>query len=68
MGQRIKTFSDGSFLEYDRGSFDDWCVYLTKPDGNRKPPRDMDYFKQLQNLASIMVLKKYTAIMSKFII
>lgn len=51
MGQLIKTFNDGSYLEYDRGSFDDWCVYLTKPDGNRKPPRDMDYFNQLKELA-----------------
>jgi len=51
MGQRIKSFSDGSFLEYDRGSFDDWCVYLTKSDGSRKPPRDVDYFSQLKSLA-----------------
>lgn len=51
MGQIIKKFSDGSFLEYDRGSFDDWCVYLTKPDGKRKPPRDMDYFNQLKVLS-----------------
>lgn len=51
MSQRIKSFSDGSFLEYDRGSFDDWCVYLTKSDGSRKPPRDVDYFEQLSRLA-----------------
>jgi len=52
MGQCIKTFSDGSLLEYDRGSFDSWCVYLTKSDGSRKPPRDVDYFNQLKNLAN----------------
>lgn len=51
MGQLIKSFSDGSFLEYDRGSFDDWCVYLTNKDGRRKPPRDVDYFRQLKELA-----------------
>lgn len=51
MGQLIKRFSDGSFLEYDRGSFDDWCVYLTNTYGNRKPPRDTDYFRQLKELA-----------------
>ena len=33
MGQLIKSFVDGSYLEYDRGSFDDWCVYLTKSSG-----------------------------------
>lgn len=52
MGQLIKTFSDGSFIEYDRGSFDDWCVYFTSTDGRRSPPRDTDYFAQLKDLAS----------------
>lgn len=51
MGQLIKSFSDGSFLEYDRGSFDDWCVYLTNCNGVRKPPRDVDYFSQLKQFA-----------------
>lgn len=51
MGRLIKTFSNGAFLEYDKGSFDDWCVYLTCPDGRKNPPRDMDYFMQLKKLA-----------------
>jgi len=51
MGTIIKRFSDGSFLEYDRGSFDDWCVYYTNSPGLRRPPRDTDYFGQLRNLA-----------------
>lgn len=51
MGQRIKTFQDRSFLEYDRGSFDEWCVYFTDSSGVRKPPRDADYFSQLKQLA-----------------
>lgn len=58
MGQLIKSFSDGSFLEYDRGSFDDWCVYLTNRDGCRKPPRDVDYFRQLKELAEIYGVEK----------
>lgn len=51
MGRIIKTFPDGSFLEYDRGGFDDWCVYLTDTSGSRRPPRDTDYFSQLKLLA-----------------
>lgn len=47
MGQLIKTFEDGSFLEYDRGTFDDWCVYLTRPDAERYAPRDFQYFQRL---------------------
>lgn len=52
MGQLVKTFSDGSFLEYDRGSFDKWCVYFTNRNGKRNPPRDADYFRQLKTLAT----------------
>lgn len=51
MGKLIKSFADGSFLEYDRGSFDDWCVYLSNSDGVRRPPRDIDYFRQLKQYA-----------------
>lgn len=51
MGRVIKRFQDGSFLEYDRGSFDDWCVYLTASGGERKPPKDEDYFQQLKRFA-----------------
>jgi len=47
----IKRFPDGSFLEYDRGSFDDWCVYYTSPAGQRRPPRDIHYFQILKDLA-----------------
>lgn len=51
MGECIKSFSDGSILEYDRGRFDPWCVYLTR-NGSRRPPKDVDYFNQLRELAS----------------
>jgi hypothetical protein len=36
MGQIVTQFSDGSYLEYDKGSFDAWCVYLLC--------KDKDYF------------------------
>lgn len=51
MGRLVKKFSDGSFLEYDRGKIDDWCVYMTNPEGVRTPPLDRDYFTELKNLA-----------------
>lgn len=56
MGKRVKTFADGSFLEYDWGNFDKWCVYLTRPGCERKPPRDTEYFAQLKQFA-----RKHTA-------
>lgn len=42
---KIKTFADGSFLEYAPGKFDDWCVYMVNPNRCfRSPPRDTHYF------------------------
>ena len=54
MGQIIKKFDNDFFLEYDRGKFDDWCVYLTNSAGQRYAPRDIDYFNQIKHFA-----KKY---------
>lgn len=51
MGQIIKRFLNGSYLEYDNGKFDDWCVYLTQPNGSHKPPQDIDCFFALKRLA-----------------
>ena len=51
MGTALKTFCDGSSLEFDRGSFDDWCVYLRRPDGTRRAPKDEDYFRMLAYFA-----------------
>ena len=52
MGQIIKKFKDGSYLEYDDGAFDQWCVYLKRPDMDRYPPKDIQYFQQLVDLAA----------------
>lgn len=52
MGRLIKRFSDGSYLEYDRGSFDDWCVYMVEPNGSRRAPLDRDYFSDIKELSN----------------
>ena len=52
MSRIIKQFVDGSILEYDRGSFDDWCIYLTRPNTSRVAPKDVDYFTKLQQLST----------------
>lgn len=44
----LKTFSDGSKIEFAPGKFDDWCVYVTRPKSVRKPPLDTDYFSVMQ--------------------
>lgn len=37
-------------VEFDKGLFDDWCVYLTRAGKRRYPPKDTEYFTQLQTL------------------
>jgi hypothetical protein len=52
MSTRIKIFSDKSVLEFDRGKFDDWCVYLTA-NGNKIAPKDIEYFTKIKNFAGL---------------
>lgn len=52
MRRHFKTLADGSLIEFDRGQFDDWCVYLTVPGTPRFAPRDAWYFAELQQLAA----------------
>ena len=55
----IKTFSDGSYLEYSAGAFDEWCVYMVNPAKRfRRPPRDVDYFGFLSREASTFGARK----------
>lgn len=51
MGQILTKFDDGSYLEYDQGGFDEWCVYLTRPNQSRYAPRDYQYFSRLKKYA-----------------
>lgn len=64
MSKIIKTFTDGSFLEYDKGGFDCWCVYLTRPEKPRFPPLDTQYFT-----VAVQLGRKYAneAVYSDFI-
>lgn len=52
----ITKLEDGTIIERDKGSFDDHCVYVTKPDERRFAPRDVDYFQFFIEKA-----EKYTA-------
>ena len=47
----IKTFHYGSIIERDRGAFDAWCVYLTRPGITRYAPKDIQYFTMLRELS-----------------
>jgi len=51
MAQLIKHFRDGSWLEFDQGAFDAYCIYYCRPHKDRLPPKDARYFKTLIRLA-----------------
>ncbi len=50
MPQKINSFTNGGFIEFDTGNFDDWCVFVTKPTGERFAPTDVHYFSRLKKL------------------
>lgn len=49
--QLVQQFEDGTEVYFDRGKFDDWCVYLTETNSGRKPPLDTEYFSFFQEIA-----------------
>ncbi len=52
MGKPITKFADGSYLEYAQGKFDQWCVYLTRPNQPKYAPQDGQYFQRLADWAT----------------
>lgn len=51
MNRHIKSFADGSLLEFAPGAFDDWCIYLTRPGQSRYAPKDIQYFSDIISFA-----------------
>lgn len=46
---RLIKNKEGCFvIEFDTGSFDDWCIFLTRPGFKRYAPRDTEYFSFLK--------------------
>ena len=53
MPRKIYQFSNGGSIEFDKGNFDNWCVYVTKPNGERFAPTDTRYFSRLEKLGKL---------------
>lgn len=49
--KKIKEFKDGSYLEYNRGRIDNWCVYYIDSERDIRAPRDTDYFEDIYNFS-----------------
>lgn len=53
MARFLCTTREHITIEFDKGRIDDWCVYITYPDGRKVAPTDLQYFSRLQKLALI---------------
>ena len=51
MPQKLNSFSNGGFIEFDSGCFDGWCVFVTTPGSKRFAPTDVQYFSRLKELS-----------------
>ncbi len=51
----LKQFEDGTTIEQGRGSFDDYCVFLSRPNRDKYAPTDEEYFSFFIEMA-----RKYT--------
>jgi len=50
MPRLIKNITRQIVVVYDRGKFDDWCVYVIRPGLGKYAPRDTEYFSALVGL------------------
>lgn len=53
MAQFIKNIKGRNLIEFDQGTFDLWCVYLTRGNNPRFAPKDIEYFSILHDLGKI---------------
>lgn len=51
MSEKINSFCNGSFIEFDSGCFDGWCVFVTTPEKQRFAPSDVQYFNRLKKIS-----------------
>ncbi|PKP11453.1 MAG: hypothetical protein CVU09_04085 [Bacteroidetes bacterium HGW-Bacteroidetes-4] len=50
MERLIKLLPNQQKVVFDKGNFDDWCVYVVEPNGERYAPKDAVYFSELQKI------------------
>ncbi len=51
MSRLVKLLRNKKKVIFDRGKFDDWCVYVVGENGEKKAPLDIEYFRDLQQIA-----------------
>jgi len=53
MAEIVAILADQSRIEFDKGAFDHWCVYLSRLNKPRYAPKDIEYFSILQKYATL---------------
>lgn len=51
MARLVKRLLGNREVIFDKGRFDDWCVYLIDTNGRKRAPLDKEYFKDLQKIS-----------------
>ncbi len=51
MKRLVKNLGNNRSVIFDKGKFDDWCVYVVEENGFRKAPFDENYFSDLQSIS-----------------
>lgn len=51
MTKLVKQLQNNRSIVFDKGKFDDWCVYVVESNGNKKAPFDETYFSDLYNIS-----------------
>jgi hypothetical protein len=46
----IKNLRNDRKVTFDKGRFDDWCVYVVESNGSKAPPYDTNYFKYFERI------------------
>lgn len=44
---------NNKYLTFNRGKFDEWCVYEVEENGLKKAPLDIEYFRDLKKISDI---------------
>lgn len=47
----VKNLINGRSITFDKGKFDEWCVYVVEANGFRKAPFDETYFSDLYRIS-----------------
>lgn len=46
----VKNLANNRKVIFDKGKFDDWCVYVVENNGQRNAPKDKTYFTDLMHI------------------